>query len=196
MDIVHHINIASILPHTMHNINVPLPGLRLPPAWMVFIPLWRLHRSLFLFSPFPHTYSSTAVPRSFLYYYSVNSLILSPSHVGIILSKKMRFSLNAPFLILALAQILEIGLVNAHENDSPKRHLFKRIADGLPDPAFGRSADLVRNLRHTFKSLGGSFASRASLARRSTNTATKLKRSSPRDVAQPTFHLVQSYVRV
>jgi hypothetical protein len=108
----------------------------------------------------------------------------------------MRFSLNAPFLILALAQILEIGLVNAHENDSPKRHLFKRIADGLHDPAFGRSADLVRNLRHTFKSLGGSFASRASLARRSTNTATKLKRSSPRDVAQPTFHLVQSYVRV
>ena len=103
----------------------------------------------------------------------------------------MRFSLNAPFLILALAQILEIGLVNAYENDSPKRHLFKRITGGLHNSA-SHSADLVRNLRHTFKGLGGSYASRASLARRSTkpfcvskqtfvnqnNTATKLKPSS------------------
>src|SRR6266581_565495 len=81
----------------------------------------------------------------------------------------MRFSLNATFLVLALAQILEIGLVNAYENDSPKRDLFKRISDGLRNSAFSHSADLVRDLRHTFEGLGGSYASRASLARRSTD---------------------------
>jgi hypothetical protein len=120
----------------------------------------------------------------------------------------MRFFLNATFLVLALAQILEIGLVNAYESDSPKRHLFKRIIDGLHNhnSAFRHSADLVRDLRHTFKGLGGSYASRASLARRSTDdsksfcvsnvnqrdTATKLKHSSSTVSATSTTQAVPS----
>lgn len=81
----------------------------------------------------------------------------------------MRFTLNAPFLVLALAQIFATGPVNAHENDSLKRHLIKRASDTFRKSALRHSADLAHDLRIAFGGLGGSPAARASLARRSSD---------------------------
>ena len=81
----------------------------------------------------------------------------------------MRFSLDTTFLVLALAQILAIGPVNAHESDPLKRHLIKRATDGFHKSALRHSADLAHDLRTAFGGLGGSYAARASLARRSSD---------------------------
>jgi len=77
----------------------------------------------------------------------------------------MHFSLNASFFVLVLAQILAIGPVNAHESD----HLIKRASDRFHKSALRHSADLAHDLRTTFGGLGGSYAARASLARRSSD---------------------------
>jgi hypothetical protein len=78
----------------------------------------------------------------------------------------MRFSLNATFLVLALAHVL-VGPVNANENDSPKRHLLKRATDGFHKSALRHSAGLAQDLRIAFRSLSRSDATRASVAARS-----------------------------
>jgi len=76
--------------HTMHNVSLPGPRLPrfhkfrtrpYPHGWDLY--RWRpghVSTGLYslLFSPFPHTYSSTAVPWSSLYQYSANTLILYP----------------------------------------------------------------------------------------------------------------------
>lgn len=80
----------------------------------------------------------------------------------------MRFSLEATFLVLALAHVL-VGPVNANENDSPKPHLLKRATDGFHKSALRHSAGLARDLRIAFRGLSGSVATRASIAARSNN---------------------------
>lgn len=82
----------------------------------------------------------------------------------------MPFFLNPTFLVLVLAQVLAIASVNAHENDSLKRHLIKRASDGFHKSALRHSADLAHDLRTAFEGLGGSYAARASLARRSSES--------------------------
>ena len=81
----------------------------------------------------------------------------------------MHFSLNTSFLVLVLAQILAIGPVNARENDPLKQHLIKRASDRFHKSALRHSADLAHDLRTAFGGLGGSYAARASLARRSSD---------------------------
>ena len=82
----------------------------------------------------------------------------------------MPFSLNPTFLVLVLAQVLAIVSVNAHESDLLKRHLIKRASDGFHKSALRHSADLAHDLRTAFEGLGGSYAARASLARRSSES--------------------------
>jgi hypothetical protein len=95
----------------------------------------------------------------------------------------MRFSLDATFLILALAHVL-VGPVNANENDSPKRHLLKRATDGFHKSALRHSAGLAQDLRIAFRSLSRSDATRASVAARSNSGSKPYCVSNPGGLSQ------------
>src|SRR6266850_5186870 len=80
----------------------------------------------------------------------------------------MRFSLDATFLVLALAHTL-VGPVNASEDTSLKRHVLKRATDSFHKSALRHSAGLAKDLRIAFSGLGGPSKPRASIVRRSDN---------------------------
>src|SRR6266851_7344738 len=97
----------------------------------------------------------------------------------------MRFSLNATFLVLALAHVL-VRPVNANENDSPKRHLLKRATDGFHKSALRHSAGLARDLRIAFRGLSRSDATRASVTARSNSGSKPYCVSNPGGLPQQT----------
>jgi hypothetical protein len=97
----------------------------------------------------------------------------------------MRFSLDATFLVLALAHVLVVP-TNASGGASLQRYLLKSAADDFHKSALRHTAGLANDIRVAFRGLGASGGPRASLTRRSNNGNKPYCISSPVGSSQQT----------